>query len=243
MEDINFKSILFDLPRNVLKFLSNAAIDTLPTNVNLKRWKKRNSPSCSLCGNKETLLHVLNFCHVMLDQGRYTWRHNSVLNFIFSTIGAKNGESLEIFCDLPGSLVGISTIPTDIVVLSQKPDLVIIDRTNMKVTLIELTIPFDINVSKAHERKIDRYERLKNDIEDKGYDVLYLAIEIGSRGFISMENETRLKELFEIFNIDNRKELNVIMNNLKKIAIISSYCIFYSKFENSWLDPKLINVV
>ena len=242
MNDINYKSILFNLPRNVLKFLSNAAIDTLPTNVNLKRWNKRSSSSCNLCGNKETLLHVLNFCKVMLDQGRYTWRHNSILNYIHSTIKNTNQDSLEIFCDLPGILVGISTIPTDIIITSQRPDLVIVNRILKKVTLVELTVPFDLNVTRAHERKLDRYENLINDINDTDYTAAYLAIEVGSRGFISNDNNLRLKELFNMFGICSKKELNMLISNLKKAVIIASYCVFYSKYEKSWIDPKLISI-
>ena len=35
-----------------------------------------------MCGKPATLRHVLNGCPVALHQGRYTWRHNSVLSAI-----------------------------------------------------------------------------------------------------------------------------------------------------------------
>ena len=75
-----------------------------------------------------------------------------------------------------------------------------------------------------------------------GYEVTYYAIKIGSRGFVSNENQLRLKGFLEVFDICNKKDSNKFMNNLKKIVIISSYCIFYSKFEKSWLDPKFVSV-
>ena len=34
---------------------------------------------CMLCGESETLHHVLSNCKYALDTGRYTWRHNKVL--------------------------------------------------------------------------------------------------------------------------------------------------------------------
>ena len=159
-KDINFKSIVYNLPRNILSFFSNACIDTLPTNVNLSQWKKRSLPNCALCHNKETLLHVFNNCQIMLEQGRYTWRHNSVLNSIFSFFKSVNENNLEMICDLPGSLEGISTIPSDIVVTNLRPDLVLIDRQSMEITMLELTVPYDSNIDSAHERKSERYEPL-----------------------------------------------------------------------------------
>ena len=47
----------------------NVFLDTLPSKNNLSRWGEK----CILCGNKETLQHVL-YGKIMLDQGRYTWR-------------------------------------------------------------------------------------------------------------------------------------------------------------------------
>ena len=245
ISDINYKSILFNLPRNVMKFLSNACIDTLPTNNNLQKWNKRNSNACQLCGNKETLLHVLNFCKTMLDQGRYTWRHNSVLNIIHSTLlsNLQFPSKIEISCDLPGFICGISTVPTDILVTSQKPDLVIIDRALKKIVLVELTVPFDINVKSAHERKNKRYENLIQDLNCAGYQSSCLAIEVGARGFISKENQLRISDLFRfVGQTMNKKDSNSFLDKLKKTVIIASYVIFYSKFEQSWMDPNLITV-
>ena len=177
--DFNFKSILYELPRNVLKFLANSAIDTLPTNVNLKRWNKRNSPDCQLCGNKETMLHVFNNCKTMLDQGRYSWRHDSILNQLYDFIKPPNSDSnFEVYCDLPGKKTGISTVPTDIVITNQRPDIVIVNRDSNDIILIELTIPFYTNIENAHERKKDRYEQLVNDINNSNYDSkLYTKLE------------------------------------------------------------------
>ena len=239
IKDINFKSIIYHLPRNILKFLSNACIDTLPTNTNLKRWNKRSSPACQLCGNKETLLHVLNNCKVMLDQGRYTWRHNSVLNLLYESIISRN-SNFEVNCDLPGILKGISTIPTDIATTNKRPDLVIIDRKSKNITLVELTVPFDTNVNQAHKRKLERYGNLMQDLMDSGYNASYIPVEIGSRGYISSENVERLKTVLNLNRRKDRntKELNKTIKNIKKISIVSSYVIFYSKFEKSWIDPN-----
>jgi hypothetical protein len=87
-ESITWKSYMWDLPRGVLKFAVNSSIDTLPTFTNLRRWGKHASVNCQLCGNmvKQTLFHVLVHCKHTLDQGRLTWRHDSVLNHIAARV-------------------------------------------------------------------------------------------------------------------------------------------------------------
>ena len=63
------------------------------TQNNLSRWGKRINTKCTLCGNKETLQHVLYNCNTMLDRDRYTWRHNSVLHIIMDTLKDVSDQS------------------------------------------------------------------------------------------------------------------------------------------------------
>ena len=55
-------------------------IDQLPSRDNLRRWGLTEDCKCELCGESETLHHVLSNCKYALDNGRYTWRHNKVRN-------------------------------------------------------------------------------------------------------------------------------------------------------------------
>ena len=43
------------------------------------RWGLTTDPKCSLCDKPGTLEHVLSSCSTALTQGRYRWRHDSVL--------------------------------------------------------------------------------------------------------------------------------------------------------------------
>ena len=56
-----------------------------------------------MCAKKETLHHVLNHCQVMLEQGRYTWRHNSVLRIILDTLKEISDSLWTLYCDLAGA--------------------------------------------------------------------------------------------------------------------------------------------
>jgi hypothetical protein len=99
-ESITWKSYMWDLPHGVLKFALNSSIDTLLTFTNLRRWGKRSSVKCQLCGNmvKQTLFHVLVHCKYTLDQERLTWRHNSVLNHIASCMNLPLWARVQLSC-------------------------------------------------------------------------------------------------------------------------------------------------
>ena len=64
-----------------LSFLIRSTYDQLPSKSNLVKWKKESDPTCPLCNEKpQTFEHVLSSCKTALANGRYTWRHNSVLD-------------------------------------------------------------------------------------------------------------------------------------------------------------------
>ena len=80
--DLSWNSLIYTLPQELLKFLLNSTHNVLPTPDNLKRWGKTVTEiECSLCGGKNiTLKHILNSCPTALHQGRFTWRHDNILN-------------------------------------------------------------------------------------------------------------------------------------------------------------------
>ncbi|GFN94119.1 reverse transcriptase [Plakobranchus ocellatus] len=73
-------------------FLIRSVYDLLSSNANLVRWGKKDDPTCSLCQGWQTKEHVLSSCKVALSQGRYTWRHNRVLQELASVISTAKGE-------------------------------------------------------------------------------------------------------------------------------------------------------
>ena len=40
------------------------------------------SSACSFCSKAETLQQIISSCSVYVEEGRYTWRHNSILLFL-----------------------------------------------------------------------------------------------------------------------------------------------------------------
>ena len=68
-------------------FILHATSDTLPTAVNLQRWRIQCDARCLLCNcARPTTAHVLSGCPVTLSKDRYTCRHDQVLGCLVSGI-------------------------------------------------------------------------------------------------------------------------------------------------------------
>ena len=86
------------LSKNIFNFTIRYINNSLPTGKNLNRWGISSSPGCTFCLSPESLLHVVAGCQFYLD--RFTWRHNSILNFVANTLQTVNGATL--YVDIPG---------------------------------------------------------------------------------------------------------------------------------------------
>ncbi len=75
-----------------------------------------------------------------------------------------------------GNMTGISTIPIYITITTQRPDLVIVNRINSTITILELFVPFETNISDTHNRNLNIYANLIADIESKNFKVNYYAL-------------------------------------------------------------------
>ena len=117
---------------------------------------QENQQDCHLCGYKpESLKHVLNYsCQFSLRNGRYGWRHDSVLEYLRDALQAHvgNSQNTTITADLPniysgGAAQSVNTIPEDVLLTEQRPDITLIDREARNITLIELAICWDQDCS------------------------------------------------------------------------------------------------
>ena len=174
----------------------------------------------------------------MLEQGRYTWRHDSVLRIILHTLQEISHTSWTFYCDLAGSnKVAGTTIPPDILATQQRPDLVLVNRESKSIIVIELTVPFEQNIHNAHERKVNRYSSLIMDLQEQGHDSKLYCIEIGSRGLITECNKCNIQEIFTSISPGKKQLKNKckkFQRDLSKRAILASYTIFYSKYDHDW---------
>ena len=81
--DLSWQQLIHNWSDAELRFALQATTNTAPTPLNLRRWGVQSvDPSCQLCGRPASLRHILNACPSALHQGRYTWRHDSVLRIM-----------------------------------------------------------------------------------------------------------------------------------------------------------------
>ena len=79
-------------PKNIFNFTVRYMNNSLPTRQNLTRWGLSPTSDCSICLAPETLLHVVAGCQSYLE--RFTWRHDSILNFIATNLQTVNSSTL-----------------------------------------------------------------------------------------------------------------------------------------------------
>ena len=129
-----------------MKFLLNSCIDTLPTAANLKRWEKSLSDKCKLCHNRQTNKHCLNLCKVALDSGRFTWRHNNIINYIVQSLDT---SKFTIHSDIAGH-----EAPGGDTITALEPDITIWDKSSKKFNILKLTCPLKEHIDTQNTEKI-----------------------------------------------------------------------------------------
>ena len=109
-----------------------------------------------------------------------TFRHDSVLQHLLNAIIRRKKDGLVVYADLNGWRVNGGTVPHEMALTEQKPDLVIIDKAAapVKILLVELTVPWDSsqNFQADVERKTARYGRLIEDLREAGFDAYLIFV-------------------------------------------------------------------
>ena len=226
---------LWNVSDKRISMLIKSTYNVLGTPANLKVWNLQDTDICDLCSKSPcNLKHILSACSVALFDGRYTRRHDTVLNCIVSaiecTVQAHNekpvklrnntikflrqgenskgkkpaktsvlgeGDDWTVMSDLNTQLV----VPTEIAITSLRPDVVLISKKTKSVIMCELTCPREENAEWAHERKLLKYEDLKNEALDNGWKARVYAVEVGCRGFASRS----LRGFFTAIGCSNKK--------------------------------------
>ena len=196
--------------------------DCVPTKVILGRWGLSESTLCNKCQAEESLEHVLCACKVALSEGRFTWRHNKVLETIREIVKAgsiKVGRQESIKFVREGTtpkraeevsegikdrseqwevLVDLEkrlVFPQDIVITTLRPDMVLMHRSLKRIVIMELTVPWEDRMDEAHERKGLKYEDLRQRCVQAGWKASCYAVEVGCRGFAGVSLRIFLRDI------------------------------------------------
>ena len=212
------------LPPDQLRFILNATVDTLPHNSNLYLWKKKPQATCPLCGEQQTLIHVLNCCHVARDLRRYNQRHDAALKIV--------ANAVDQHLSLPNASLSVDlgdnySFPTHIVPTDLRPDIVWWDDLKRVIVMVELTIPFDTVMEGARERKEAKYDHLRANAVSKGYRASLITLEIGSRGVPNMPGFEALAKKLHLSSSSLRK----LLTDLIKTTIEGSFLVWVQRIK------------
>ena len=225
------------MPPLRLSFVIRSLYDQLPSRDNLRKWGMVEDSRCVLYGEVQTLRHVLSSCKYALAEGRYTWRHNQVLQILVEAMEsafskANAGEYARSKCKTPrrdllenandwttaADIGGMKHYPQVIQKSGQRPDAVMASKKTDTIIVAELTVPWEDRMEQSNVLKEDRYSELTMDLIDKGYRVHFFAIEVGSRGLVGRSSYTFLREI----GLPGR-ERNKVMERMSKAAETASH--------------------
>ena len=156
------------MPKNIFNFTLKCVNNTLATRKSLCKWPIVQSSACSFCLQPETLLYIVSSCRMYLEHGRYTCRHDSVLNFIAKYLSMLPDCSL--YADLSSFLS-----PSIVTGKSFRCDLILL--TNDKILYsLELTIGFETNIKIKHDRKASTHYPLRQTLLSKYNQVSFISL-------------------------------------------------------------------
>ena len=194
---------------------------------NLARWGISTSSDCSYCLAPETLLHIVAGCQSYLE--RFTWRHDSVLNFLATNLRTVSGSCL--YADLPGY-----NNPSIVTGDCFRPDL-LLSFSNECLYVVELTVGYGSNLEKNVQRKNEKYAQLILEQSDHFKKVKFINISISSLGIFAKECSTFMDMLTDV-GFD-KKHQTYCIKRMTTIAIRTTYYIFCCR-NKEWTNPELL---
>ena len=177
-----------EIAKNIFNFTVRYINNSLPTRQNLARRVLLPTSDCRQCLAPETLLHVVAGCQSYLE--RFTWRHDSVLNFLAMNLQTVNDSCL--YVDLPGY-----KSPSIITGDTYRPDL-LLPTSSRCLYIIELTVGFESNLQKNVERKKSKYKELISEQKEHFDSVKFINLLIISLGVFAKECSTFIQMLDDL---------------------------------------------
>ena len=217
------------MPKNIFNFTIRYINNSLPTRSNLSKWGISSTSECSFCLNPESLLHIVAGCKAYLDQGRFTWRHDSVLHFIAQSFRAV--PDIKIFSDLPEYLS-----PFIITGDTFRPDLLLILPSNC-LYVLELTVGYESNLYSNSIRKEKKYRQLMLELRSQYKEVCFVNLSMGALGVMSNSSSSFLDMMKNLDFDENTRKF--ITRRLMAISIRATYYIFCRR-NKDWLNPELL---
>ena len=160
--------------------------------------KKDGAMMCRMCGRgAETVGHLTSACEV-LAQREYKRRHDRMgLRVYWELCGKYGVKRSERWYDETPDEVRVSgdgnyevwwdkLVITPTKLEHNRPDVVVIDRVTRRWTIVDFSVPFDANVVRKENQKVNNYGKLATEVS-RMYKVstIVIPIVVGSLGVVS----------------------------------------------------------
>ena len=143
-------------------------------------------------------------------------------------------DQCEVYVDLPyreheRSMGG--AVPAHLLTTSQRPDLLVANRSARVLAVVELTVPSEHNAQDAKIRKTVKYGDLVRDARAEGWQVTFFTLEICSRGIIPVQNlSIGMKRLKDVGLLSfSRADCQELISKCAQTALSASYWIYCSR--------------
>ena len=174
----NWTTVQSNMPKSIYSFTIKNLSNSLATRKNLSKWNITQSSDCSFCHMPETLLHIVAGCKTYLEEGRYTWHHNSALNFLAQYFKAIPNCSL--YVDLSGYLS-----PFIITGDSFRPDLLLV-TSDHRLFMLELTAGYETKLDANANCKREKYSHHVHRLSSAYSSIMFANLSISSLGILGL---------------------------------------------------------
>ena len=169
----------------------------------MTRWELSQIPDFSFCLNPESLLHIVGGCQHCLD--RFSWRHDSILNFIANSLQPVINDRSSVYADVNGFLS-----PLIITGDNYRPDLLFPIQSRC-LYILELTVCFESNLKNNTRNSVqkEKYMNLVKGMRSNYRCVKFVNLSMNSLGVFSNEYSTFLKRMKDI-GVDKKHQHDII---------------------------------
>ena len=194
------------------------------------------SDKCRVCDqDTESVPHILAGCQTLLNRHLYTERHNTICKLIHFKLCQKYNirtESNNYWKHNPPEieeneevlLLYDCTIPTDVHVTHNRPDIVVKDKREQRCYIIEVGVPNDNNLVAYEREKEIKYQRLKNEIRRMWdmNDIIVIPIVVGTLDVIKRSLMDHLKKLPVVINTLELSKM-VVKKSISILRLVLSF--------------------
>ena len=177
--------------------------------TNLGKAKLGKSQGDSLCRIhrkvNESIDHIVSGCS-KLAQKEYKRRHDNLGKIVHWKLARKcNFKAGDKWCEHePESVLENEdykilwdfSIQTDHVIEVRRPDVVLVDKKERSLKIIDFTVPGDSRIVEKENNKIEKYQDLGRELQNKwNAKVKIIPLVVGSLGAIPKQFGNRLKQI------------------------------------------------